>query len=169
MTTQQITSCGIVVGVLTLTGCGVMKDSPLWSTMTQAKYGYQPQTFQTAPQPTPANTVAQADVLTLLEGCVIVANDGQPLGVITQNQFATNSILNEFGKYGSKFSATSIFNQFGKYGGEFSQLSPFNQFTTTPPQIISPSGQFVGFLTKNLFKAPAIDPHALIGLLKSTK
>ena len=159
----------MVVGVFILTGCGVMKDSPLWSAMTQAKYGYQPQTFQPAPQPTPANTVAHTDVLTLLEGCVIVANDGQTLGVITQNQFAANSILNEFGKYGNKFSATSIFNQFGKYGGEFSQLSPFNQFTTTPPQIINPAGQFVGFLTKNQFKAPAIDPHALIGLLKSTK
>ena len=154
-----------------------MKDPAFWSAMSQANSGYQPpaghyqpQTFQPAPQPRrPVAAAGASDVLTLLEGCVIVANDGQPLGVITQNEFAANSILNEFGKYGGEFSATSIFNQFGKYGGEFSQLSPFNQFTTTPPQIISPSGAFVGFLTKNKFKTPAIDPHALIGLLKSTK
>ncbi len=133
--------------------------------------GYQ-QPQQYAPKPQRQRSVPATggvDLLTLLEGCVVVANDGQPLGVITQNEFAANSILNEFGKYGSEFSATSIFNQFGKYGSEFSQLSPFNEFTSTPPKIITPSGQVVGYLTKNKFKTPAIDPHALIGLLKSAK
>ena len=124
---------------------------------------YQPGTY-VAPSPT-----APTDLLSLLEGCVIVANDGQPLGVITQNEFAANSLLNEFGKYGSEFSSTSIFNEFGKYGGEFSRLSPFNEFTRTPPQIISPSGKFVAYLTKNKFMTPAVDPHYLIGLLKSSK
>jgi hypothetical protein len=48
-------------------------------------------------------------------------DDGQPLGVITQNELAANPILNEFGKNGSEFGGFSIFNQFGKYGSEFLQ------------------------------------------------
>ena len=141
---------------IVLSGCA----SPLFRMPTGSS---QPQRQWSAP------AAPAVDLLTLLEGCVIVANDGQPLGVITQNEFAPNSILNEVGKYGSEFSSTSIFNQFGKYGGEFSQLSPFNQFTTTPPQIINPSGESLGFLTTNKFKTPAFNPHALIGLLKSAK
>lgn len=137
----------------------------------QAPASYQqPQQHEPGPQrPRAVPTTSVADLLTLLEGCVIVAEDGQALGVITQNEFAANSLLNEFGKYGSEFSLTSIFNEFGKYGSEFSRLSPFNEFTSTPPRIITPSGQFVGYLTKNKFKTPAINPHALIGLLKITR
>jgi hypothetical protein len=113
-----------------------------------------------------AGRATARDILALLEGARIVADDGQFLGVITQNQFASDSILNEFGRYGSKFSATSIFNEFGRYGGKFSPLSPFNEFTMTPPRIITPGGKFVAYLTKNQFKTPALDPHVLIALLK---
>jgi hypothetical protein len=105
---------------------------------------------------------------TLLEGCSIVANDGQYLGIITQNKFTEKSILNEFGKYGSKFSSTSIFDEFGDYGSKYSHLSPFDEFTSTPPQIITSSGQFfVAYLTKNKVKSPAIDPEVLIAVIKS--
>jgi hypothetical protein len=84
--------------------------------------------YEPRPRLAPASRVG--DLLTLLEGCVIVADDGQPLGVITQNEFASNSLLNEYGKYGNKYSSTSIFNEYGTYGGEYSRLSPFNEFTT---------------------------------------
>jgi hypothetical protein len=115
----------------------------------------------------PGAGTATTDLRTLLEGCSLVANDGQYLGVITQNKFAEKSILNEFGKYGSKFSSTSIFDEFGDYGSRYSHLSPFDEFTSTPPQIITTSGQFVAYLTKNKVKSPAIDPEVLIALLKS--
>jgi hypothetical protein len=109
------------------------------------------------------------DLVMALEGAVIVAHDGQPLGTITQNEVAANSILNEVGRYGSEVSSVSIFNPVGRYGSEVSSLSPFNEFATTPPRIIAPSGQFLGYLTKNTFKSPAVDPHLLIGLLKSRR
>ena len=38
------------------------------------------------------------------------------------NEFAKDSIFNEYNKYGSKFGAASIFNEFGRFGGKFSQL-----------------------------------------------
>jgi hypothetical protein len=159
---------GLLLPTLLIAGCAAPSNHAPTST-----YAPQPLEQRERPvrdvEPLRQRAATSDDVLTSLEGCVIVANDGQPLGVITQNEFAANSILNEFGKYGSEFSATSIFNQFGKYGGEFSRLSPFNQFTRTPPQIVSVQGRFVAYLTKNKFMTPAIDPHLLIGLLKSAK
>ena len=89
---------------------------------------------------TPQKAVSADPGILSLSGCHIVANDGQFLGMITPNEFAPDSILNEFGDYGSEFSSTSIFNEFGDYGGEFSKLSPFNEFTPTPPQVISEAG-----------------------------
>ena len=106
------------------------------------------------------------DLIALLEGTWIVAQDGQPLGKITTNEFDSKSILNEFGKYGSEFSSTSIFNEFGKYGSEFSNLSPYNEFGSEPPLIVDSNGTFLAYLTVNDFKTPAINPHILIALLK---
>lgn len=80
----------------------------------------------------------------------IIANDGQYLGKLTSNEFDNDSLLNEFGPYGSEFSTTSVFNEFSDYGSEFSTLSPFNEFSTTPPKIYV-NGQFYGYLTENEF------------------
>ena len=101
-----------------------------------------------------------------LEGAVIVADDGQFLGKITINSIGHNSVLNSIGPYGSQISGTSIFNSIGRYGGEISRLSPFNSITSTPPKIYK-EDRFIGYLTVNRIKTPRIDPHALIGWLKS--
>jgi hypothetical protein len=103
-----------------------------------------------------------------LEGTIIIADDGQLLGVITTNEFNSNSIINEFGKYGNKFNANSIFNEFGKYGNVFSSLSPFNQFTLTPPKIYK-GDQFIAYLTTNTLLSPRVDPQLLIAWLKANK
>jgi hypothetical protein len=117
-----------------------------------------------APQTT---TPKARDLVSLLEGCVIIADDGQFLGVISKNEFSAESIINQFGKYGSEFSTTSIFNEFAKYGGEISRLSPYSEITSSPPRIFTPRGTLIGYLTKNPIKTPNIDPHFLIALLKS--
>lgn len=80
----------------------------------------------------------------------IKANDGEYLGKLTTDQFDNDSILNEFGPYGSKFSPKSIFNEFGTYGSEFSALSPFNEFSNIPPKIYV-NGKEYGYLTQNEF------------------
>ncbi len=130
-----------------------------------------PPTYEDAAevQPRSGGRATPVDVLALLEGARVVASDGQFLGVLTQNEFNSDSILNEFGRYGGEFSRTSIFNEFGRYGGEFSSLSPFNEFTSTPPTIISSQGEFLGYLTKNQFKAPAVDPQVVIALLRGRR
>ena len=102
-----------------------------------------------------------------LEGCSIVADDGEFLGIISSNEIDSKSILNAIGKHGSEISSLSIFNTIGKYGSEISALSPFNQIASMPPKIFNKEGKFVAYLTKNSLKTPRVDPHALIGWLKS--
>lgn len=100
-----------------------------------------------------------------LIGCKLVAANGTYLGIISKDRYDANSIMNEYGNYGSPYSATSIFNQYGTYGGQYSSYSPFNPYTSTPPLIMK-SGQKVGFLTANKYLANAIDAHELVGWLK---
>lgn len=106
-------------------------------------------------------------VLSQLEGCFIVGNDQQFLGVVTSNRFNTDSLLNEYGPHGSRFSQVSILNAFGPYGGEYSSLSPFNPYTSTPPMLVCEGRGGVAYLTRNGALAPAVDPHLLLGFLRA--
>ncbi len=91
---------------------------------------------------------------------VIIADDGQFLGVINDNAFDSDSIANDFGTYGSTFGSFSIWNEFGTYGSAFGPLSPWNDFATNPPLIFE--GEFfVAYLTTNSFFVPNIDPNDL--------
>jgi hypothetical protein len=103
-----------------------------------------------------------------LEGATIVASDGQFLGIISGNSFDSKSIANEYGNYGSRYSSTSIFNEFGQYGGEFSDKSPFNEFTNNPPKIYTRNSKWA-YLTHNRFLSPRVDPHWLIGAIRSAE
>ena len=66
----------------------------------------------------------------------LLAQDGQFLGMLSSNKYQSDSVMNEYGSYGSKYSSTSIFNQYGQYGSRYASYSPFNPYTSTPPQII---------------------------------
>jgi hypothetical protein len=97
-----------------------------------------------------------------LEGCRIVARDGQSLGVITEDASEAESIINDSGKYGSEKSEISIFNSWGKYGCESREPdSPFNKHAGVPPRIFSVSGKFVAYLTLDKAKTPSVNPWDL--------
>jgi hypothetical protein len=84
------------------------------------------------------------------------------LGCFSCNEFASDSIFNEFGAYGSEFRQDSIFNDFGTYGSSFSQFSPCNRIASNPPVLVDENGGFYGYLTLNRSKANAIrDPDVL--------
>jgi hypothetical protein len=104
--------------------------------------------------------------LEVLEGATIMADDGEFLGKITANDYDSQSILNDYGRFGGKYSSTSIFNDYGRYGGEFARMSPFNLSSSTPPRIFK-GEKFLGFLTRNSSKTPSIDPYALVAMLKA--
>lgn len=96
----------------------------------------------------------------------LVAEDGQFLGQISSNRFMSESVMNEFGSYGSRYSSTSIFNIYGNYGSEYSSLSPFNQNSNTPPSIYL-RGVHVGYLTVNHLMSNRLDPHDLFDYIKN--
>jgi len=96
----------------------------------------------------------------------------QYLGKITTNKFDSESIINEFGSYGSEFSSTSIRNEFSTYGSEFGTYSAYNEFASYPPIVYkweSSSQSYIAmaYLTKNTLKTPALDPDILIAVLES--
>jgi len=107
---------------------------------------------------------AQAS-LDFLEGASIVADDGQFLGIVSQNSLNADSISNDLGKYGSSLSSTSIFNTISKYGSELSPLSPFNNLTTTPPKIRTKDNRWA-YLTTNETLTPRLSPYTVIGWAK---
>jgi hypothetical protein len=82
------------------------------------------------------------------------------------NEFDTDSVFNEFGRYGSEFQSDSIFNSFGDYGSSFSDLSPCNSFANYPPVVVTGDGNFAGYLTVNEFKAGAITDEKVMSWLK---
>ncbi|WP_109699670.1 hypothetical protein [Chitinophaga deserti] len=103
----------------------------------------------------------ESDIRSKYGESYIIANDGQFLGKLTSNEFDNDSLLNEFGPFGSEFSPTSIFNEFGTYGSEFSGMSPFNEFSSTPPRIYV-NGKLYGYLTENeLLAGKKIKPKGI--------
>lgn len=90
----------------------------------------------------------------------LLSQDGQFLGILSSNKYQLDSVMNEYGRYGSKYSSTSIFNQYCQYGSRYGFYSPFNPHTSTPPKIIF-KGQWVGLLTENNYLMNRVDPHLL--------
>lgn len=73
-------------------------------------------------------------------------------------EFGSDSINNEFGRYGSQFSSTSIRNQFSQYGSEFSSNSACNGFASNPPRVFNASRSvYYGELTLNRFRSNAVE------------
>jgi hypothetical protein len=107
---------------------------------------------------------AEIDLLLVLDGTRIVADDGKFLGSISCRPASADSIANPFALFGNQFNPESIFNHYGTYGNQFSPLSPYNHFTTNPPRILR-GEDFVAYLTVNAAMTPRIDPFLLFRLL----
>ncbi|MBQ3824880.1 MAG: hypothetical protein II811_01955 [Spirochaetaceae bacterium] len=84
----------------------------------------------------------------------IVADDGTFLGTF-ENEYAANSIYNEYGSYGSPYSAKSIMNRYSNYGSEYSNLSPSNKYAQSAPWIVDRYGNTYGRLSLNKY-APGV-------------
>jgi hypothetical protein len=71
------------------------------------------------------------------------------LGCLNCSQYATDSILNEYGSNGSAYSATRIWNHYSEFGSAYSTYSPCNSYATDPPVIVDQLGRAYGRLTLN--------------------
>lgn len=75
------------------------------------------------------------------------------LGKLNASEYDSESIWNEYGKYGSKYNSQSIWNKYGTYGSEYSQYSPFNAYASHPPVLRDRNGRFYGYFTSNKYKS----------------
>jgi hypothetical protein len=66
----------------------------------------------------------------------VQAENDQYLGKITENKLDSESILNEYGPYGSRYSTTSIFNPYSDYGSTYGANSVNNPYCSTPPKLV---------------------------------
>ncbi|MEX5576215.1 hypothetical protein [Pseudophaeobacter sp. A-200-2] len=112
---------------------------------------------------------ASSDAATIPEkhgGSYLEADDKQFLGKVTSNKFDTESILNQYGPYGSKYSNTSIFNPYCPYGGQYGRFSPENPYTTTPPKLII-NNKEIGRVSANSFIPNRIPVEAFLFSLRN--
>jgi hypothetical protein len=99
-------------------------------------------------------------------GSYLIAQDNQFLGRIIDNVYDNESILNEYGPYGSQYSNTSIFNQYSPYGSEYGMYSINNPYCTTPPQLFI-NGKFRGHISVNQFVPNRIPTEAFLYTLRN--
>ena len=96
----------------------------------------------------------------------IWAADGTYLGLVSSNPYASESILNNYGSYGSEYQANSIFNAYGTYGGLYGSNSACNSYASSSnvPYVLY-QGVKVTYLTINSFVANGSNPVTLISAL----
>lgn len=108
----------------------------------------------------------QAEESEVNNGSYLIAQNGQLLGKITDNKYDTDSILNEYGPYGSPYSPTSIFNEYSDYGSKYGQNSINNPYCSTPPKLII-NGGFIGYVTENHLLANSISTESFLYTLQN--
>ncbi len=100
--------------------------------------------------------VATSSICATIAGAFVYGDDNEYLGRFT-NQFDSQSVLNEYGAYGSPYRSTSTNNSYGTYGSPYSSLSARNPYASRPPRIIK-NGAFLAYYTTNSTKTPGISP-----------
>ncbi len=125
------------------------------------------------PSPSPSGgggavTFSSLDGTTYLMGADSGGKYVQYLGDVSSNCYASNSIMNDYGNYGSSYSSTSIRNEYGQWGSPYNSRSATNPNASSPPFIVKKSDDsVVTYLTENS-ALPRAATYALLGYLKST-
>jgi len=82
-------------------------------------------------------------------------NAKEYLGCLSCNEFSSDSVFNEFSRYGWQ-NGFATWNPFGKFKNPFSSDSACNEFASNPPKLVDRKGNFYGFLTINEMKTSSI-------------
>ena len=89
------------------------------------------------------------------------------LGCFSCNQFVSDSVFNQFGRYGSRFSPTSVANHFSDYGSQLSRNSACNALATNPPILLNVATQRYTELTLNRFRPFAETDLTILAVLRT--
>lgn len=95
----------------------------------------------------------------------LMGGDGQFLGKVTSSPSDNESILNQYGPYGSPYSPTSIFNPYSPYGSAYGPWSLKNLSATAPPKLFI-GGHLLGEISANPNIANRIPTEAFLYTLK---
>lgn len=87
------------------------------------------------------------------------------LGCLSCSEYASDSIANEYGSFGSPYSSTSVTNSYSAFGSQYSSYSACNPYATDPPVIVDSQGHFYGRLTVNMYNAQRSRDENLMGWL----
>jgi len=79
------------------------------------------------------------------------------LGCLNCDSYNSNSIWNEYGKYGSSYNSKSIWNEYGTFGSEYNINCPWNEYSSNPPVVVDNEGNFYGYFTVNEYKSKRAD------------
>lgn len=109
----------------------------------------------------PVSAMAQSSACAILDGAVIINNDGDFLGRVA-SPYNSESIFNEYGKYGNSYNPNSIWNEYGPNGSPYRTNSAFNSYSQNPP-VLMKNGKLIGYLSTNKYLAGAMHP-VVIGL-----
>lgn len=71
------------------------------------------------------------------------------LGCLTCSKFSADSVMNQYGTYGSKYGAESVLNPYGPHGSKFSTTGACNPYAADPPVIVDRAGNYYGRLSLN--------------------
>ena len=80
------------------------------------------------------------------------------------DSYDTDSIFNDYSRYGMDYSSDSIWNNVGRFGSDVSSYSPFNDVASEPPLILK-NGTIIGRLTIRDSFPNAVNPYLLKALL----
>lgn len=81
-------------------------------------------------------------------------------------EYGSDSINNEYGRYGSPYSSTSIRNTYGAYGSPYSSDSACNEYASNPPRVVDARGNYYGELTLNQYRGNAISTRLIVSWLR---
>ena len=88
------------------------------------------------------------------------------LGCLNCSEYASDSVFNNYGSYGSEYSSRSVHNSYSQYGSPYSAHSPCNPYASNPPVVVDKDGNFYGYLTLNQYKSGAMTDARIIVWLK---
>jgi len=91
------------------------------------------------------------------------------LGCLNCSEYDSDSIWNEYGKYGSEYNSNSIWNEYGTFGSEYNSYSPWNPYSSDPPVVVDKDGGFYGYFTINQYKAKRAESELSLIIYKYYK
>lgn len=89
------------------------------------------------------------------------------LGCVDCNEYSSESICNEYGKFGNDYSSDSIWNEYSAFGNEYVSQSPWNEYSTSKsvPVLVDKQGKFYGYFTINSYRSDSVDFSDELGKL----